>query len=76
MPPDSVGVGALDYPMTSEELEKTKHLLKKARAGGLDTISNEMISCFLHLLLLFLLMFLCKSFSRPQTWGSYFEKRI
>ena len=49
MPPDSVGVGALDYPMTSEELEKTKHVLKRGRAGGLDTISNEMISCFLEL---------------------------
>ena len=49
MPPDSVGVGALDYPMTSEELEKTKHVLKRGKAGGLDTISNEMISCFLEL---------------------------
>ncbi len=49
MPPNSTKIGKLDYPFTSEELEKSKKSLKRGKATGLDTLSNEMISCFLEL---------------------------
>ena len=39
--------GKLDNPITTEELEKAKHVLKRGKANGLDTICNEMISCFI-----------------------------
>ncbi len=49
IPPASTKIGKLDYPITSEELDKAKHILKRGKATGLDTLSNEMISCFLDL---------------------------
>ena len=49
MPPNSTNTGKLDYPFTSEELEKSKKSLKRGKATGLDNLSNEMISCFLEL---------------------------
>ena len=47
MPPISTKKGKLDHPITLEELEKAKHVLKRGKANGLDTICNEMISCFI-----------------------------
>ena len=47
IPPISTKKGKLDYPITSEELEKAKHVLKRGKANGLDTLCNEMISCFI-----------------------------
>ena len=44
LPPESSKNGKLDYPITSEELDKAKHILKGGKANGLDVISNEMIS--------------------------------
>ena len=49
IPPDSKKFGKLDYPITSDELDKTKHILKKGKANGLDNINNEMILCFLEI---------------------------
>ena len=57
IPPVSTKTGKLDYPVTTEELDKAKHILKRGKANGLDTLSNEMISCFLdvypHIITLF-----------------------
>ncbi len=47
IPPNSTKSGKLDYPITSEELDKAKYILKRGKANGLDNVSNEMISCFL-----------------------------
>ena len=49
IPPNSTKTGKLDYPITSEELDKAKYTLKRGKANGLDNVSNEMISCFLEL---------------------------
>ncbi len=48
MPPNCIKSGRLDYPITSEELDKAKHALKRGKANGIDTLNNEMISCFLE----------------------------
>ena len=49
IPPNTTKIGKLDYPITSEELDKSKYILKRGKANGLDNISNEMISCFLEI---------------------------
>ena len=49
MPPDSTKIGKLDYPFTSEELEKAKHVLKQGKACGNATLNNEIISVFFEL---------------------------
>ena len=49
MPPDCTKKGKLDYPITSEELYKMKHVLKRGKANGIDNICNEMIACFLEI---------------------------
>ena len=48
MPPNSTKTGKLDQPITQLELEEAKSILKRGKANGLDTICNEMISCFLE----------------------------
>ncbi len=48
IPPNCTKKGRLDYPITSEELDKAKHILKRGKANGLDTLNNEMILCFLE----------------------------
>ena len=48
MPPNSTKIGKLDHPITSLELDEAKSILKRGKANGLDTICNEMISCFLE----------------------------
>ncbi len=48
-PPNSTKIGKLDYPITSEELEKSKKSLKRGKASGLDNLCNEMILWFLEL---------------------------
>ncbi len=49
MPPNCKKSGKLDYPITSEELDKAKHALKRGKANGIDTLHNEMILCFLEI---------------------------
>lgn len=39
--------GNLDFPITSDELDKASSCLKPGKGVGVDIISNEMISCFL-----------------------------
>ena len=48
MPPNGTSIGKLDHPITPEELIKAKHVLKRGKANGIDTINNEMIACFLE----------------------------
>ena len=48
LPADSPKTGKLDHPITLAELDEAKNVLKKGKANGIDTISNEMISCFLE----------------------------
>ena len=48
MPPNCTNIGKLDHPITPEELDKAKHVLKRGKANGIDTINNEMIACFLE----------------------------
>ena len=35
IPPNSTKIGKLDYPITSEELDKAKYILKRGKANGL-----------------------------------------
>ena len=49
IPPNSTKIGKLDYPITSEELDKAKYILKRGKANSLHTLSNEMIACFLDI---------------------------
>ena len=49
IPAGSTKIGKLDYPITSTELDKAKHMLKRGKANGLDNLNNEMISSFLEL---------------------------
>jgi hypothetical protein len=48
MPPNCTNIGKLDHPITPEELDKAKHVLKRGKANGIDTINNEMIACVLE----------------------------
>ena len=41
-------IGKLDYPITLAEIDEAKHILKRGKANGLDSLSNETISCFLE----------------------------
>ena len=61
-PKDCVDVGPLDFTITLEEVQDATYILKTNKACGIDSISNEMLSCvvktdptvILHLLNAFL----------------------
>ena len=48
LPPDSKERGPLDGTITLEELEIAAAILKPGKALGIDSVSNEMISCLLQ----------------------------
>ena len=49
IPSDSSKIGKLDYPFSSQELEKATKSLKPGKASGIDNLSNEMIQAFFEI---------------------------
>ena len=47
-PPDFQENGQLEYPITTDELDKASYILKPNKASGYDSVSNEMILCLLE----------------------------
>ena len=45
LPNNTKDIGALDYDISDEELKLASYILRKGKAAGIDSISNEMILC-------------------------------
>ena len=45
--PENTAEGPQDYTISDEEINLAYYILRKAKATGLDSISNEMIECLL-----------------------------
>ncbi len=47
LPQNTADRGILDYEISNEELKSASYILRKGKAAGLDSVSNEMIACLL-----------------------------
>ena len=47
IPNSPSSIGPLDYDITLEELENASYILRPGKSTGKDSVSNEMIRCFL-----------------------------
>ena len=73
-PLQSIGeeFGPLDYEITNKEMEEAAYILRPGKAPGIDSISNEMISCLLeqnsNVLLKLFNSILKNSYKKTNVW--------